>query len=247
VSFFLSDVPVFIVLISNRITTTQCRHLVIDAGHISIESDLADKDTLIQVQSKRKKEYSDEDYKRLESLMYDKFSLKLEAAQFLLGNDLESCRRALISDNGDSLHLLERTNITLQVQNSIVPKALALARMKVAGNLPQLRLNFSDAKYKTLMKLVDVTIPQFDDPDTLVALNQGSTTGVPQMVTSPRPPAPRAVSGGYQIWDRSVEYNVDTDDEGADDDDDTAQFFDAPSTVPGSSVRFLCDGGRPRC
>jgi vacuolar protein sorting-associated protein 13A/C len=221
-------------LIRCRITTTQCRHLLVDAGHISIESNLADKDAVLKVQSKRKQEYSDADYKQLESLMYDKFSLKLEAAQFLLGNDLESCRRALTSNDGDSLHLLERTNITLEVQNSIVPKALALARMKVAGNLPQLRLNFSDAKYKTLMKLIDVTIPRFDD---------GQAATVPsQAVTSPRPPPmTRAISGGYQIWDRSVEYNVDTDDEGDHDDDDghAEQFFDAPTVVSGSSVRWF--------
>ena len=63
------------------ITTAKCKHLVIDAGHIAIESDLADKQAVREIQMKRNQKYSEEDYKRLESLMYDKMSLRLEAAQ----------------------------------------------------------------------------------------------------------------------------------------------------------------------
>jgi vacuolar protein sorting-associated protein 13A/C len=62
----------------------------VDAGHISIESDLADKDTVLKVQSKRKQEYTNDDYKRLEALMYDKFTLKLESAQVRLADRTES-------------------------------------------------------------------------------------------------------------------------------------------------------------
>jgi hypothetical protein len=65
----------------HSITTNKCRHLVIDAGHIAIESNLADKSAMLEIQSKRNQQYTEADYKRLEGLMYDKFSLKLEAAQ----------------------------------------------------------------------------------------------------------------------------------------------------------------------
>jgi len=63
------------------VTTYDCNHLILDAGHISIESDLADKEAIRSIRLKRSQQYSEEDYKYLESLMYDKFSLKLEAAQ----------------------------------------------------------------------------------------------------------------------------------------------------------------------
>jgi Repeating coiled region of VPS13 len=63
------------------IITPKCTHLLIDAGHISIESDLASKDAIRQIQLKRSQQYSDDDYARLESLMYDKLDLKLEDAQ----------------------------------------------------------------------------------------------------------------------------------------------------------------------
>lgn len=63
------------------VTTYHCQHLVIDAGHISISSELADKEVLRSVQSKRSYKDLDKHDKDLESLMYDKFALKLENAQ----------------------------------------------------------------------------------------------------------------------------------------------------------------------
>lgn len=65
----------------DSVTTKDCKHLVIDAGHISIESDLVDKEAVHEIHLKRNQQYNEEDYKRLESLMYDKMLLKLEAAQ----------------------------------------------------------------------------------------------------------------------------------------------------------------------
>ncbi|KAI0073133.1 vacuolar protein sorting-associated protein 13 [Panus rudis PR-1116 ss-1] len=158
------DLNAPIIIIPEDITTNKCKHLVIDAGHIAIESELASKDSIKEIQSKRKLQYTDEDYKRLESMMYDRLSVRLHAAQFIVGNDLQSCRDALTSDEHDHLHLLERINIDLQVQNSIVPTAYNLARFKVSGHLPALQVNLSDTKYKALMRLVDVAIPNFDEP-----------------------------------------------------------------------------------
>ncbi|KAF9044538.1 vacuolar protein sorting-associated protein 13 [Hymenopellis radicata] len=157
------DMNAPVIIVPEDVTTYQCKHLIVDAGHIAIESDLAAKDAIKAIHLKRNQKYNEADYKRLESLMYDKFTLKLEAAQFILGNDLDSCRRALTSDKTDALHLVERINIDLQVETSIVPSALSLARFKVSGSLPTLQLNLSDIKYKSLMRLIDVCIPKFGD------------------------------------------------------------------------------------
>lgn len=56
---------------------------MVDAGHIAVESDLVDKEAIRTIQSKRNQQYSDEDYRQLESLMYDKMSLRLEDAQVI--------------------------------------------------------------------------------------------------------------------------------------------------------------------
>lgn len=63
------------------ITTNSCIHLIIDAGHIAVESDLVDKEAIRTVQMKRSQQYSEDDYRQLESLMYDKMFLRLEDAQ----------------------------------------------------------------------------------------------------------------------------------------------------------------------
>jgi vacuolar protein sorting-associated protein 13A/C len=85
------DLSAPIIIIPEDITSTQGRHLVIDAGHISMESELADKDAVLQVQSRRKKEYTEADWKSLEDLMYDKFTLKLESAQVSISHSYISC------------------------------------------------------------------------------------------------------------------------------------------------------------
>lgn len=48
-----------------------------------MESDLVDKDAMRELQAKKNQQYSEADYMRLESLMYDKVMLKLEAAQVI--------------------------------------------------------------------------------------------------------------------------------------------------------------------
>lgn len=49
-----------------------------------MESKLADKKEIRAIEQKRQQSYSEDDYRNLESLMYDKFMLRLEAAQVIL-------------------------------------------------------------------------------------------------------------------------------------------------------------------
>ncbi|OCF42293.1 vacuolar protein sorting-associated protein vps13 [Kwoniella heveanensis CBS 569] len=159
------DMNAPIIVIPMDIKVKQCQTLVLDAGHIAVNSKLADKDKLKDVQSKRGRQYSDDDYKQLEDLMYDRFNLRLESAQLLMGGDVEACMQALESASGstpDELHILERINMSFAVQNAIV-NAPNLTRFKIAGHLPELHVNFSDRKYQTLMKFIDVAIPKFGD------------------------------------------------------------------------------------
>ncbi|KIP11945.1 hypothetical protein PHLGIDRAFT_21259 [Phlebiopsis gigantea 11061_1 CR5-6] len=163
------DLNAPIIIIPEDITSKDSKHLIVDAGHIAIESQLADKKVVQDIISKkRKQQYSDEDYRSLESLMYDKLTVRLESAQFVIGTDIEASRKALTSSDNDQLHLLERININLQVQNSIVPSAYSLAKFKVSGHLPSLQINLSDTKYKSLIRLIDVAIPNFDDESDLL-------------------------------------------------------------------------------
>ncbi|KAH9849745.1 vacuolar protein sorting-associated protein 13 [Lenzites betulinus] len=204
------DLNAPIILIPEDVTTTKCKHLVIDAGHISIGSELASKEAIQEIHAKRKQQYTEADYKHLESMMYDRLTVRLEAAQFLIGDDLDSCLKALRSKENDNLHLLERTNFDLQVQNSIVPTAYTLARFKVSGHLPALQVNMSDTKYKALMRLIDVSIPKFDDeehaPDRVYAAARQSTS-------QRRPSAAFKIPSGFFGPTTEDEYAIETDDE----------------------------------
>ncbi|KAF8216245.1 hypothetical protein K438DRAFT_1748990 [Mycena galopus ATCC 62051] len=229
------DLNAPVIIVPEDVTTHNCKHLIIDAGHIAIESNLADKDAIRAIHLKRNKQYSDEDYKQLESLMYDKFSLRLEAAQASKRIALclaltyrlpPSCQDALTSDAADSLHLLERTNFDLQVQNSIVPTAFTLARFKVSGHLPSLQVNLSDTKYKALMRLIDVCIPKLGD----------------DVAASAPPPLVKNGSNAFQIpsglfGQSETEYNVADEDDAEEDDDDASaggedKFFEATDGDP---------------
>jgi len=117
--------------ILSSVTTKSSVHLIIDAGHLAIESDLVPKKEVQQIYAKRNQQYTEQDYVQLEALMYDRFSVKLSAAQFVLGNDLDSCIAALKAEDDHSLHLLEKTNMEFSIHNSIVPTAVQLSKIKV--------------------------------------------------------------------------------------------------------------------
>lgn len=73
------------------VTTNDCKHLIVDAGHISIESHLVPKEAIMTVHQKRNAKYTDEDFKNLESLMYDKLSLRLKDAQVYFAFSCLTC------------------------------------------------------------------------------------------------------------------------------------------------------------
>lgn len=75
------DLQAPLIIIPESCTEKMTNCLILDAGHVSITSDLVKKSDIKEVQSKQRQHYSDEDYARLEALMYDKFTLKLESTQ----------------------------------------------------------------------------------------------------------------------------------------------------------------------
>ncbi|GJN91455.1 hypothetical protein Rhopal_004478-T1 [Rhodotorula paludigena] len=234
------DLNAPIIIVPESMTTRDCQHIVLDAGHISVESELADQSALDAVKAKEREEYQEEDYKRLESLMYDKFYVKLEDAQLLMGPSLQVCLDALdvkgehaASDAGE-LHILERTSLKFLAQNCILAQAPNLTRFKVSGSLPTLQLNFSDRKYKSLMRMIDVALPKFDDP-----ANSPSTR-------PPAQPMPRHTSFAQSRnkvvsdeEDDDLQVGGDTDTEGGSDSEDEKEggteeeFYDTPDIVDG--------------
>lgn len=142
----------------------------------------------------------------------------------MIGKTLQSSLDALKGSSKDNLHLLERINISFQIQKSIVPTAVNLSQIKVAGTLPSLQVNLSDAKYHSLMRLIDVSIPKFDDGvvpgPTLKASDKSDSVTKYQLPTN-------------MFRTAETEYHIEEDDDDNDNDDPDAkdEFFEAESGI----------------
>ena len=158
------DLQAPLIIVPDSVTRKSDICLIVDAGHVGVSSELVDKDTLRDIQSKQRKQLSDKEFKQLESLMYDKFNLKLDSTQVLIGSTVEDTRAQL--ENGETqknYHIVERINMDFSVQICIVPKGSDLTKFKIAGHLPILHASISDRKYKSLMKVIDFAVPKFDE------------------------------------------------------------------------------------
>lgn len=162
------DIQAPLIIIPESITKESALCLILDAGHVSLKSELVDKDTMRDIQSKQKKQYSDEDFRQLEGLMYDKFLLKLDSTQLLLGPGIKATKAQLsVKDDPKNLHIIDRINMDFTLETSIIPKASDLTKTRISGHLPVLHASISDKKYKNLMKLIDIAIPKFETDESL--------------------------------------------------------------------------------
>ena len=73
------NAPIFIV--PECCTKADAQVIVLDSGHISVESNLVNKQVISEVHSKASKSYNEKDYEKLESLMYDRFTVQLSSTQ----------------------------------------------------------------------------------------------------------------------------------------------------------------------
>lgn len=181
------DLQAPLIIVPVSIATKESTCLILDAGHISVNSKLVDQDTMKEIQAKQRQAYSDEDFKRLESVMYDKFLVKLTSTQLLIGPSIDVTKAQLTNrDESLKLHIVDQINIDFIVETSILPKAPNLTKLKVSGHLPVLHAAVSDSKYKNLMRIIDVAIPKFGQAK--------ETQKSPAHEQSPRKQRPRLLS-----------------------------------------------------
>ncbi|KAG6259689.1 hypothetical protein E4U24_000004 [Claviceps purpurea] len=155
------DLQAPLIILPVSVTSEKSTCLIVDAGHIHVNSQLVDNKTLKEIQSKQKHAYSEDDQKRLESIMYDKFLVKLTSTQVLIGPSIEETKQQLAKGSSDSqLHVVEQISVDFVVETSILPKASNLTKLRVSGHLPMLHATVSDSKYKNLMKVIDAAIPK---------------------------------------------------------------------------------------
>jgi vacuolar protein sorting-associated protein 13A/C len=158
------DIQAPLIIVPEHITEESTLCLILDAGHVSLNSELVEKEKMQEIQAKQKKQYTEEDYRELEGLMYDKFLLRLHSTQVLIGPGIEATKAELEGkEDSQNLHIIDRINMDFTLETSIVPKAAGITKTRISGNLPVLHASISDKKYKNLMRLIDVAVPRFDD------------------------------------------------------------------------------------
>ncbi|CAG8659401.1 16413_t:CDS:10, partial [Gigaspora rosea] len=132
-----------------------------------LEMKLDDIKLLIKIQSKANSKYSEADYKRLESLMYDCFSVQLSSTQLLVGQSVDRCLAQICnSELKYGLNVIDRINLQFLVGMSILPRAPNHTKFRVSGHLPLLKTNFSDRKKNndSIIETVTSSSPKEESP-----------------------------------------------------------------------------------
>ncbi|KAK0305778.1 Vacuolar protein sorting-associated protein 13 [Friedmanniomyces endolithicus] len=161
------DLQAPLIIVPDSVTKKSTICLILDAGHVSVRSDLIDKRHIEEIQNKEKQKYTEADFHKLEDLMYDKFQLKLKSTQVLIGTSVDDTKKQLDEKAASKdFHVVERINVDFTIQSCIIPNSPDLTKVKIVGHLPVLHAILSDAKYKSLMKVLDFAIPKFNDEET---------------------------------------------------------------------------------
>ncbi|KAL2150408.1 hypothetical protein VTH82DRAFT_6971 [Thermothelomyces myriococcoides] len=235
------DLQAPLIIIPETVTSRYTACVILDAGHISLTSELVDRETSKEVQSKQSEAHAEQDLEHLESLMYDRFLVKLTSTQVLIGPSVEETKQQLVAkDDQRMFHIVDKINVDFVVETSILPKAPNLTKLRISGHMPVLQVSASDAKYKTLMRIIDVAIPKLGEDQTQPP-PQGKTTA---------PERPRAESttslqsrrrGDRRLSQLGLPFTVHQEaiviDDDDDDDDDDEKFEDARDGFPDEHLR----------
>ncbi|KAK6533217.1 hypothetical protein TWF281_007367 [Arthrobotrys megalospora] len=217
------DLQAPLLVIPENVTAYAANCLIIDAGHVSLTSDLVQKHAVQEIQAKQSTQYTESDYEKLESLMYDKFLLQLKSTQILIGPSIETAI-AQLEEEGDSkqLRVVDRINIDFKIEISILPKAPNLTKFRISGHMPMLHASVSDRKYKTLMGIIDVAIPKFNDGN----IDKKAATEVSQRGNNKKLETNRRDSTfRFSAQEQALLLVEEESDDGSQDDD---QFIEAP-------------------
>ncbi|KAK7482167.1 hypothetical protein BaRGS_00026632, partial [Batillaria attramentaria] len=127
------------------------RLLVLDLGHLSVESE------------KHKVDIRSESLETKMEKAYDKFNIKLQRIQLLFVHPGEKWQAAREAGHS-SMHILAPISILLDLWQCIFDKEPRMARMKVSGVLPNISVSISDLRLKEILDLVQ-SIPLPEPPE----------------------------------------------------------------------------------
>ncbi|XP_064471874.1 intermembrane lipid transfer protein Vps13-like isoform X2 [Ornithodoros turicata] len=107
---------------------------------------------------------------------YDKYNIKLTATEVLICPPDKDWKPSLRSGKSDS-HVLQPTDIIVDIQKSIVEDDARLPKVKVMGTLPLLRVSVTDFKLVQVLKVLN-SIPSIGPSEPTIANAPSETTTV---------------------------------------------------------------------
>ncbi|KAK9463382.1 uncharacterized protein V1516DRAFT_644614 [Lipomyces oligophaga] len=235
-----------LLILPSSMTERNAPCMVLDAGHVNIVSNLVDKNVIRDIQNKQSSAYVDDDYETLKSLMYDRFQLNLEDTQVLVGPNVEETIAQLYASTVQhkEFHIVDKINMSLLVEISIVAQTSNLTKLRVSAHLPVLHVSISDVKYKTLMHLINTSVPKlsFVDEDDLSYMNMPledseeatSQTNRRGSTASQRGRSPLFTFNSSLEENKGISMDDFVDDD--DDDDDADTFVDTEETIGPASL-----------
>jgi vacuolar protein sorting-associated protein 13A/C len=228
--YTLIDIQAPLLIFPHNCTDPNSLVVVLDSGHLNMISDLISPETKAHIQSKQGQPLTEELIEELHSLMYNKFTLDLNSVQLVIGQSVESCLEAVRNpDYGRDQHIVDRINMKLDIFFSILPKVSQFTKIKVTGNLPLLKINVSDRKYRAFMSTLNMlsfSSNNANQPQQPLS-SSTSTVNSPQKRLYHKPST--GVLADLINRDDLAEDLLFSDSESgnSDDDDDDDQFFDA--------------------
>ncbi|GMF54928.1 unnamed protein product [[Candida] boidinii] len=134
---------------------------ILDAGHISVVSDLADKGKMEEIRKTNKADYTDDDWDALTDYLYDRFNLILQDAQILIGSNIKSTIEQLHGGENRTAVILDQLTIKTLLEVSIIPTYYQIPKFKLSSDVPRFRAIISDYQYKVFMDLIKNLVPDF--------------------------------------------------------------------------------------
>ncbi|KAI8888651.1 hypothetical protein K501DRAFT_320796 [Backusella circina FSU 941] len=147
------DMVAPIIIVPQDCKSKNSSGMVINVGHFIVKSNLAPSDALAQI--KRHSISELESNIELQKLIYDRFTVQLKQAKILVGDSVQKCLKQVYDSQADleCLQLVDDIDINLSVELCVMQRSSFFPRCRVNGEIPLLKVNFSDAKYKALMQI----------------------------------------------------------------------------------------------
>ncbi|XP_028027252.1 vacuolar protein sorting-associated protein 13 isoform X3 [Bombyx mandarina] len=137
--------------------------VVVKLGAINVKSE--PRSQALDVHKLYKEGLADEDILReITQHSYDKMALKLTEMQIVIATSSEDWQSAIASNEATSLHLLQPTNLVIQIHKCLITDDPRMPKVKVRGELEKIAISASEDRLLTLCEiLVSMPLPNSEE------------------------------------------------------------------------------------